>query len=118
MEKVCKHCKTCQLTKRKTISYGKLPAKTAEADPWEVLCVDLIGPYQIKNKKSKEDIKLHAVTMIDPASGWFEIVQIQNKEAHTVAEVVEQTWFSRYPWHTQIILDRGTKFMGEFTTMI
>ena len=68
VEKVCKYCKTCQLTKRKTISYGKLPAKTVEADPCEVLCVDLIGPYQIKNKKSKEDITLHVVTMIDPAS--------------------------------------------------
>ena len=56
--------------------------------------------------------------MIDPATGWFEIKQIANKEAHTVAEAVEQTWLSRYPWPTQVILDRGTEFMGEFSRMI
>ena len=56
--------------------------------------------------------------MIDSASGWFEIAEISNKKAHTVAETVEQTWFSRYPWPTQITLDRGREFMGEFTRMI
>ena len=54
VEKVCKHCKVCQMTKRKSMAYGKLPPKEAEADPWEILCVDLIGPYKIKNKKQKK----------------------------------------------------------------
>ena len=116
--RACKSCKTCQLTKRKSVKYGKLPAKMAEADPWDVICVDLIGPYLIKNKNSKEDLKLHAVTMLDPATGWFEIKQITDKFAYTVAEAVEQTWLSRYPWPTQVILDRGTEFMAEFTKMI
>ena len=56
--------------------------------------------------------------MIDPATSWFEIKQIPNKESHTVAEAVEQTWLSRYPWPTQVILDRGTEFMKDFTRMI
>ena len=43
---VCKKCRTCQLTKRKSIKYGELPPKVAEAEPWEILCVDLIGPYK------------------------------------------------------------------------
>ena len=119
VEKVCKKCATCQLTKRKSIKYGKLPAKQAEAEPWDVLCVDLIGPYSIKStKKPKTDLNLLAVTMIDPATGWFEIKEIPNKESYTVAEAVEQTWFARYPWPTQVILDRGTEFMGEFTRML
>ena len=119
VEKACKKCKVCQLTKRKSIKYGKLPAKIAESDPWEILCVDLIGPYHFKLKKKKNvDLILHAVTMIDPATGWFEISEIPNKESHTVAEAVEQTWLSRYPWPTQIILDRGTEFMRDFTRMI
>lgn len=56
--------------------------------------------------------------MIDPATGWFEITQISNKESHTVAEAVEQTWLSRYPWPNIVILDRGTEFMGDFTRMM
>jgi hypothetical protein len=33
---------------RTSKKYGHLPIKEAEADPWEKLCVDLIGPYTIK----------------------------------------------------------------------
>ena len=43
--------------------------------------------------------------MIDPVTGWFEMKQIPTKEAHTVAEAVEQTWLARCPWPTQVILD-------------
>jgi len=119
IEKVCKRCPVCQRTKKRSIKYGKLPPKVAETIPWETLCVDLIGPYKIKLKKHKtKEVALHAVTMIDPVTGWFEMKQISNKEAHTVAEAVEQTWLARYPWLTQVILDRGREFMGEFTRML
>ena len=33
--------------------YGKLPPKEAEAEPWDKLCVDLIGPYKIERKAKK-----------------------------------------------------------------
>jgi transposase InsO family protein len=56
--------------------------------------------------------------MIDPATGWFEMKEIPNKEAITIANIVEQTWFTRYPWPTQIIFDRGKEFMGEFAKMV
>jgi transposase InsO family protein len=56
--------------------------------------------------------------MIDPATGWFELREIPNKEALTVANLVEQTWLTRYPWPNQIIFDRGKEFMGEFARMV
>jgi hypothetical protein len=56
--------------------------------------------------------------MIDPATGWFEIASITTKRANIISNIIEQTWFTRYPWPSQVILDRGTKFMAEFTTMI
>jgi transposase InsO family protein len=57
--------------------------------------------------------------MIDPATGWFEIHQYDDKRAITIANIVEQEWFSRYPWPTQITFDRGSEFMGqEFRNMI
>ena len=39
---ICSKCHSCQVTKRHYKKYGKLPAKLAEAIPWETLCVDLI----------------------------------------------------------------------------
>ena len=56
--------------------------------------------------------------MIDPATGWFEIDWVPNKEAFTVASLAETTWLTRYPWPQQIIYDRGTEFMGEFQQMV
>jgi hypothetical protein len=58
-------CHTCQLTKKGSKKYGRLPEKIAEADPWDVLCIDLIGPYKIERKnKSKKPLILWALTMI------------------------------------------------------
>ena len=45
-----------------------------------MLCIDLIGKhpnkggkkYAMKGKKDK-DVYLHAITKIDPATGWIEI---------------------------------------------
>jgi hypothetical protein len=118
VHELCSKCDTCQRTKRTSKKYGHLPVKEAEADPWEVLCVDLIGPYTIKRSGKARNLTLWCVTMIDPATGWFEMREIPNKESITIANLIEQTWFSRYPWPTQVILDRGTEFMGEFTKMV
>jgi transposase InsO family protein len=117
VKNVCQKCHTCQITKRSTKHYGLLPEKVAEATPWEKLCVDLIGPYKLK-QKGRKSLELWCVTMIDPATGWFEMKQLENKEAITVANIVETTWLSRYPWPTIINYDRGTEFMAEFATMV
>ena len=44
--------------------------------------------------------------------------QIPNKQAATVAQAVEQTWLTRYPWPKKITYDKGSEFMAEFATMI
>ena len=93
-----------------------MTAKEAEVEPWDKLCVDLIGPYTIK-RKGKASLNLWCVTMIDPATGWFEVKQIKDKQAITVANIVEHTWLSRYPWPTQITYDCGTEFLAEFAEM-
>ena len=56
--------------------------------------------------------------MIDPATSWFEMKQIPNKEAHTVAQAVEQAWLTRYPWPKKITFDKGSEFKAEFAAMI
>jgi len=51
--------------------------------------------------------------MIDPATGWFEIVNIPNKRADYIANVLEYHWLTRYPWPTEITMDRGSEFKKE-----
>jgi transposase InsO family protein len=111
-------CPTCQMTKRKVKKFGWLPPKEAETVPWDKLCIDLIGPYTIR-RKGQADLICRCVTMIDPATGWFEIHQYDDKRSITVANIAEQEWLSRYPWPTQITYDRGSEFIGqEFQKMI
>jgi hypothetical protein len=117
VHEVCTKCHICQKTKRTNKKYGHLPPKVAEATPWDVLCVDLIGLYTIK-RRGKKNLILWCVTMIDPATGWFEMREIPNKDSNTIANIVEQAWLTRYPWPTQVVFDRGKEFMGEFAKMV
>ena len=94
--------------------YGHLPEKEAEAIPWDTLCIDLIGPYTIKRNGNGNDLTLWCITMIDPATGWFEMKDIRTKRADYIANIVETTWLTRYPWPTRLVFDRGTEFMAEF----
>ena len=112
-------CPTCQKNKRKHKKYGLLPPKEAEAIPWDKMCIHLIGPYKIRRKGKKKDLVCRCVTMIDPATGWFEIHQYDDKRSITVANIAEQEWFARYPWPTQVTFDRGSEFIGkDFQHMI
>ena len=115
----------CQTSKISQKKYGLLPVKEPQVVQWHQLCVDLIGPYKIpinKFAKSKDVKKKYStiwcVTMIDPATSWFEMKQIPNKEAHTVAQAVEQAWLTRYPWPKKITFDKGSEFKAEFAAMI
>jgi transposase InsO family protein len=47
------------------------------------------------------------------ATGWFEITRYEDKKSITIANIVEMTWLSRYPWPTLITYDQGSKFIGH-----
>jgi RNase H-like domain found in reverse transcriptase/Reverse transcriptase (RNA-dependent DNA polymerase)/Integrase zinc binding domain len=117
VQSTCETCDICQRTKHSSIKYGHLPEKVAESNPWDILCVDMIGPYTFQ-RNGKKALTLWCVTMIDPATSWFEMKQVKDKEAITVASAVEQTWLTRYPWPTQVIFDKGKEFLGEFAAMV
>ena len=64
----------CQFLKDNKRKYGKLPAKQAENQLWDTLCIDLIGKYgmnpnkggrkyAMKGKKDK-DVYLQAITIV------------------------------------------------------
>jgi hypothetical protein len=53
--------------------YDELPAKLVVTNPWEVLYVDLIGPYTLK---VEDGTQIDFMCVIDPATSWFEIVKL------------------------------------------
>ena len=114
-----KSCVICQKAKGKKLKYGHVPEKdaTQETQPWQKLCVDTIGPYQIR-RRGKKPLVFKAVTMIDPATGWFEMKQLKTKQADEVANAIETSWLTRYPWPQEITYDAGSEFKGEFKSLI
>jgi hypothetical protein len=70
-----KSCRSCQINKRQSRRYGHVPPKTVITNPWECVCVELIGPYTLKGKDNSQ-IGFMDLTMINPASSWFEIAEL------------------------------------------
>ncbi|MGH7954720.1 MAG: integrase zinc binding domain-containing protein [Gloeomargaritales cyanobacterium] len=110
IEEYCRTCRPCQENKS-TRGYGHLPAKDAESVPWTEICVDLIGPWPI-NIHGRQ-VKFHALTCIDPATNFVELLRIDNATSHQVSTKFENEWLSRYPRPIKCTHDGGPEFIGN-----
>jgi hypothetical protein len=75
IQRYVKTCQSCQVNKRHSQKYGYLPPKLVIMTSWKAFCVDLIGPYTLKGKDGS-GIDFMCLTMIIPATSWFEIVEL------------------------------------------
>ena len=74
--------------------------------------------WSLHHRKGKKTRMLHCLMMIDPATGWFDIVEILTKLADVVSNELEFAWLTRYPWPTEVVMDQGREFAAEVTHMI
>ncbi len=118
-----KFCKSCQVNKRQSLRYGHVPPKLGITFSWRELCVDLVGTNTLKGKDGSSN-DFMCLTMIDPATSWFEIVglptvrvtvskvgkgkkatctdfmkdaEIFVKTSAQIRNLLYKCWFSRYP---------------------
>jgi hypothetical protein len=61
----------------------------------------------------KKQIHLRVLTMIDPATSYFDITQIENVTAETTALAFDRTWLSRFPRPFRCLHDSGNEFVGK-----
>ena len=54
------------------------------------------------------------MTFIDPATGWFEIAEIDAKDSASISQKLDQVWLSRYPRPRTIVFDNGSEFKKDF----
>jgi hypothetical protein len=83
--------------------------------PWFMVCVDLVSTFTIKTLAKTHS--LLALTMIDLATGWFEIVEATNKSETSIQDLFHTTWLARYPRPQFIVFDNGGEFKREFKQM-
>jgi hypothetical protein len=74
IQRYVKSCRSCQINKRHSQKYGRVPTKLVITTPCRALCVDLIGLYTLKGKEGTS-IDFMCLTMISPATSWFKIVE-------------------------------------------
>ena len=108
---VCEYCDACQRNNLIRKQYGHLPARIAQAMPWQEVHIDLIGPWKVKFQG--ESYSFYALTCIDPATGFPEAERISNKTAMHVGLKFENIWCSRYPRPTVCVHDPGPEFKGD-----
>jgi transposase InsO family protein len=109
-------CPQCQKYKKVRPKYGKLPEKQAEdAKPWKRVDLDMIGPYDVQAVNGK--FTLRALTMIDPATGWFEVKDVPDYTANSTQAAFDEVWLSRYPRPEIIGFDGGSEFKNVFDEM-
>ena len=89
-----------------------MPARTPDTVPWEKVNTDFIGPWTVKTPS--KTCKLHAATMIDPATGWFEMCEIPDKSAHTVMNVFDKECLCHCPCLKHVGMDGGAEFLADF----
>ena len=139
---LCKRCDECQRHKPRKRKYGKLPARSVgELVPWHTVHTDLIGPYSITAKQFHTDgsivereLSLTCMTMIDPVTGWFEIVEVPSyivddvnkkltkeqidKSSACISRLFDQAWLSRYPRPNKVVFDNGSEFKKDFVPLL
>jgi hypothetical protein len=96
IEQYVQKCRICQLCKNPRKNYGYLSKQDINQDPLHTIFVDTKGPYSVTTKHDKELI-LIAITIYDPATGWFEVVEIKDNTIAETAKILDQVWFCRYP---------------------
>jgi hypothetical protein len=138
-----KSCISCQVNKRQSLKYGHVPPKLVITTPWKALYVDLVGPYTL-NGKDGSSIDFMCLTMIDPATSWFKIVElltvrvtvpkggkgkkttcldytkdavIFDKTSAQISNLVYKCWFSRYPCCCYMIYNNGSEFKLHFQAL-
>ena len=76
----------------------------------------MIGPLSVHQPNGKI-LKLQALTMIDPATGWFEIKDVSKINAENCMEAFDDTWLQRYPRPQYVGCDGGSEFKSVFAEM-
>ena len=95
--------------------------------PWNTVCVDLIVTYTIiakvrhpDNKILMKELQLLCMNFIDPATGWFEIVEVHiiDQSSSIISQIFNEVWLSRYPRPRKVIFNNGSEFKKNFILLL
>jgi hypothetical protein len=118
--KVHQYVSQCQICKKSKIpikKYVLLPETDIQCDPWEIIQIDLFGPWTFTDIDNATH-HIQGLSIIDVATRWVELCPYNSKRSEDIALLVDQNWFCRYPRPRIAIFDNGTEFSYEFLELL
>ena len=89
------------------------PKKETDAISLYRLLVYPIGPNEIRRELQYEPLIIKSLTMIEPVTGRFKILQYNDKHAATTTNLVEKAWLCGYQSPKIIMYDHRNEFLGH-----
>ena len=101
-----------------------------------------INQYQVDGSVKEATLQLTCMTMLDPVTGWFEIVEVPQyitqeiqtskdvrskklvdhsfigKSSARISRLFDQVWLSRYPRPKKVVFDNGSEFKRDFVSLL
>lgn len=101
-------CMICASTKSGAIQ-GAAPLRPRPPkEPWEVISVDILGPYPLTRMGNR-----YAIIATDLLSKWVEIKPVKNSTTKTVIRFIEEEVCARWGYPKTIITDNGPQFRSR-----
>ena len=85
------------------------PEQIKHLSPWEEVSVDMIGPW--KDIINKFEYLFRALICIDSTIWLPDVVPVDNVTSLSVAQAVDDNWYSRYPVPLRYLHDNGNMFL-------
>ncbi len=108
VEKVSECCNTCMENKNIKNVHGYLKGSIVFSNPWEKICVDIIGPLELENNS-----KIYLFHIIDQSTRLSELKRMKFITAQEAVKIHKKEWFMKYPLPKTIVSDNGKQFTSK-----
>ncbi|GAA6080783.1 uncharacterized protein LOC113073276 [Tachysurus ichikawai] len=102
------HCQICQRYKPENRQPSGKLQQTLVQRPWEMLGVDLMGPFP---RSSSGNVYL--LVLVDYYSRWVELFGLRKATAETISKVMIDEVFTRWGVPNYLLSDRGPQFVSS-----
>ena len=101
-------CQVCQRNKPESRKPAGLLQQTIVHRPWEMLGVDLMGPFPRSTKGH-----VYLLVFVDYYSRWVELFALRQATAETVSKVLTEEILTRWGVPDYILSDQGSQFVSS-----
>jgi hypothetical protein len=106
-------CKICSRKKSPHVTPAGMLKNIEVEAAWEMLGMDLIGPFKRTEQKSK-----YILVIMDHMTKWVEAFAIPSKKSGVIAKILVEEIMCHYGAPVKLLSDHGKEFLNRLTASI